>query len=60
MTRMIRLLGMCRCRIIVKGWSVMYGACRLGVPREYFVAGMDAEVEQAVRAGIETLRGLGC
>ena len=31
----------------------------LGVPREYFVAGMDAEVEQAVRAGIETLRGLG-
>ena len=32
---------------------------KLGVPREYFVAGMDAEVEQAVRAGIETLRGLG-
>jgi aspartyl-tRNA(Asn)/glutamyl-tRNA(Gln) amidotransferase subunit A len=32
---------------------------KLGVPREYFVAGMDTEVEQAVRAGIETLRGLG-
>src|SRR6266568_1388390 len=32
---------------------------KLGVPREYFVAGMDAEVEQAVRTGIETLRGLG-
>ena len=32
---------------------------KLGVPREYFVAGMDAEVEQAVRAGIETLRDLG-
>jgi aspartyl-tRNA(Asn)/glutamyl-tRNA(Gln) amidotransferase subunit A len=32
---------------------------KLGVPREYFVAGMDAEVEQAVRAGIETLRELG-
>ena len=32
---------------------------KLGVPREYFVAGMEAEVEQAVRAGIETLRGLG-
>src|SRR5215470_20231840 len=32
---------------------------KLGVPREYFVAGIDAEVEQAVRAGIETLRGLG-
>jgi len=32
---------------------------KLGVPREYFVAGMDAEVEQAVRAGTETLRELG-
>jgi aspartyl-tRNA(Asn)/glutamyl-tRNA(Gln) amidotransferase subunit A len=32
---------------------------QLGVPREYFVAGMDAEVEHAVRAGIETLRELG-
>jgi aspartyl-tRNA(Asn)/glutamyl-tRNA(Gln) amidotransferase subunit A len=32
---------------------------KLGVPREYFVAGMETEVEQAVRAGMETLRGLG-
>jgi aspartyl-tRNA(Asn)/glutamyl-tRNA(Gln) amidotransferase subunit A len=32
---------------------------RLGVPKEYFVAGMDAEVEQAVRAAIEVLRSLG-
>jgi aspartyl-tRNA(Asn)/glutamyl-tRNA(Gln) amidotransferase subunit A len=32
---------------------------RLGVPDEYFTKGMDAEVEQAVRAAIETLRGLG-
>ena len=32
---------------------------RLGVPREYFVAGMEPGVEGAVRAGIETLRGLG-
>jgi aspartyl-tRNA(Asn)/glutamyl-tRNA(Gln) amidotransferase subunit A len=32
---------------------------KLGVPREYFVAGMEAEVEHAVRAGIETLRELG-
>jgi aspartyl-tRNA(Asn)/glutamyl-tRNA(Gln) amidotransferase subunit A len=31
----------------------------LGVPREYFVAGMDAEVEQAVRTGVETLRQAG-
>ena len=28
---------------------------RLGVPREYFVAGMNGEVEAAVRAGIDTL-----
>jgi aspartyl-tRNA(Asn)/glutamyl-tRNA(Gln) amidotransferase subunit A len=32
---------------------------RLGVPREYFVDGMDHEVASAVRAGIETLGGLG-
>ena len=28
---------------------------KLGVPREYFVAGMDAEVEASVRAGIDVL-----
>ena len=32
---------------------------RLGVPREYFVAGMNAEVEAAVRAGIDTLSQAG-
>ena len=32
---------------------------KLGVPAEYFVGGMDAEVEAAVRAGIETLRQAG-
>ena len=32
---------------------------KLGVPGEYFVAGMDPEVEAAVRAGIETLRQAG-
>ena len=32
---------------------------KLGVPAEYFVDGMDAEVESAVRAGIETLRQAG-
>ena len=32
---------------------------KLGVPREYFVAGMEAEVEDAVRSGIETLRQAG-
>ena len=32
---------------------------RLGVPREYFVAGMEPGVEAAVRAGVATLRELG-
>ena len=32
---------------------------KLGVPREYFIEGMDAEVEAAVRAGFETLKALG-
>jgi len=32
---------------------------RLGVPREYFVAGMEPGVENAVRAGLDVLRGLG-
>jgi aspartyl-tRNA(Asn)/glutamyl-tRNA(Gln) amidotransferase subunit A len=32
---------------------------RVGVPREYFVEGMDPEVEASVRRAVETLRGLG-
>ena len=32
---------------------------RLGVPREYFVAGMEPRVEEAVRAAISTLEGMG-
>jgi len=32
---------------------------KLGLPKEYFVKGMDAEVEQAVRAAVEHCRGLG-
>jgi aspartyl-tRNA(Asn)/glutamyl-tRNA(Gln) amidotransferase subunit A len=32
---------------------------RVGIPDEYFIDGLDAEVEAAVRAAIETLRGLG-
>jgi aspartyl-tRNA(Asn)/glutamyl-tRNA(Gln) amidotransferase subunit A len=31
----------------------------LGIPREYFIEGLDPEVEQAVRNGIRTLEGLG-
>jgi aspartyl-tRNA(Asn)/glutamyl-tRNA(Gln) amidotransferase subunit A len=32
---------------------------RIGIPREYFIDGMDPEVERAVRATVEVLRGLG-
>jgi aspartyl-tRNA(Asn)/glutamyl-tRNA(Gln) amidotransferase subunit A len=32
---------------------------RLGIPDEYFIAGMDAEVTSAVRAAIDVLRSLG-
>jgi aspartyl-tRNA(Asn)/glutamyl-tRNA(Gln) amidotransferase subunit A len=32
---------------------------RLGIPREYFIDGMDPEVERAVRAAVDVLRGLG-
>ena len=32
---------------------------RIGVPKEYFVEGMDAEVEAAVRAALKRLRGDG-
>jgi aspartyl-tRNA(Asn)/glutamyl-tRNA(Gln) amidotransferase subunit A len=32
---------------------------KLGVPKEYFVAGMDPEVERAVRQAIDTYRKLG-
>ncbi len=33
---------------------------KVGVPKEYFVDGMDSGVREKVRAGIETLEGLGC
>jgi aspartyl-tRNA(Asn)/glutamyl-tRNA(Gln) amidotransferase subunit A len=32
---------------------------RIGIPAEYFIEGLDPEVEAAVRAAIDTLRGLG-
>jgi aspartyl-tRNA(Asn)/glutamyl-tRNA(Gln) amidotransferase subunit A len=32
---------------------------RIGIPREYFIDGMDPEVERAVRAAVDVLRGLG-
>jgi aspartyl-tRNA(Asn)/glutamyl-tRNA(Gln) amidotransferase subunit A len=36
------------------------GPWRLGVPREFFGAGLDPEVRAAVRAAIEFYRGSGC
>ncbi|MBI5135527.1 Asp-tRNA(Asn)/Glu-tRNA(Gln) amidotransferase subunit GatA [Candidatus Uhrbacteria bacterium] len=32
---------------------------RVGVPREYFIEGMDAEIEKSVRAAIDQLKDLG-
>ncbi len=32
---------------------------RIGVPKEYFIPGMDKEVEDSVRAALKTLAGLG-
>ena len=32
---------------------------RIGVPREYFIGGLQAEVEREIRAALATLRGLG-
>jgi aspartyl-tRNA(Asn)/glutamyl-tRNA(Gln) amidotransferase subunit A len=32
---------------------------KIGIPREYFIEGMDPEVERAVRDAIKTLEGLG-
>jgi len=36
------------------------GPWKLGVPREYFGAGLDAEVGEAIRAASEFYRGTGC
>src|SRR5262249_1565158 len=35
------------------------GGLRIGIPAEYFIEGLDQEVERCVRAAIETLRALG-
>ena len=35
------------------------GGMRLGLPAEYFVEGVDAEVKDAVRAAVDACRGLG-
>ena len=33
---------------------------KIGIPKEYFVTGLDKEVEGAITAAIEVLKGLGC
>ena len=33
---------------------------RIGIPKEYFAEGMDAEVRKKIEAGIEVLKKLGC
>lgn len=35
-------------------------ALRLGIPKEYFIAGIQPEVEEAIRKAISTLASLGC
>jgi aspartyl-tRNA(Asn)/glutamyl-tRNA(Gln) amidotransferase subunit A len=43
----------------VEGLRGGVAGLRLGVPDEYFIDGMDPEVERAVRAAIDVLKGLG-
>ena len=43
----------------VAGFAAGVAGLRLGVPDEYFIEGMDPEVEAAVRAAVDVLRGLG-
>jgi aspartyl-tRNA(Asn)/glutamyl-tRNA(Gln) amidotransferase subunit A len=42
-----------------KGLDTAIKGLRIGIPKEYFVEGMQAEVEQAVRAAVHTLETLG-
>ncbi|MGD0946322.1 MAG: Asp-tRNA(Asn)/Glu-tRNA(Gln) amidotransferase subunit GatA [Candidatus Binatia bacterium] len=42
-----------------KGLDGTIKGLRVGIPKEYFVEGMQAEVEQAVRAAVQTLETLG-
>ncbi|HEU5194714.1 MAG TPA: Asp-tRNA(Asn)/Glu-tRNA(Gln) amidotransferase subunit GatA [Methylomirabilota bacterium] len=43
----------------VAALSGQVAGLRIGVPDEYFGEGLDPEIDRAVRAAIETLRGLG-
>lgn len=40
-------------------WPESLKGVRIGLPKEYFVSGMDPEVEEVIRAGIAKIEGLG-
>ena len=42
------------------GLDQAVGDMRIGIPKEYFVDGMDGEVSNKIEAGIAILEGLGC
>jgi aspartyl-tRNA(Asn)/glutamyl-tRNA(Gln) amidotransferase subunit A len=44
----------------VKGLDQPIKGTRIGVPKEYFVGGLDPEVQAKIGAGIRTYAGLGC
>ena len=44
----------------VAGLSQPVNGMKLGIPKEYFGAGMDARVREKITAGIELLRKMGC
>ncbi|MBI4375788.1 MAG: Asp-tRNA(Asn)/Glu-tRNA(Gln) amidotransferase subunit GatA [Elusimicrobia bacterium] len=43
----------------LSGWEAGIEGLRIGVPREFFIKGLDPEVEASVRGSIETLESLG-
>ena len=51
--------GRSPCPTTWRRWRAAWHGLRIGIPREYFIDGMDPEVERAVRATVEVLRGLG-
>src|SRR5206468_7159654 len=44
----------------VKGLDKPIKGTRIGIPKEYFVGGLDAEVKAKVEAGMRVYESLGC
>src|SRR5262245_21363887 len=44
----------------VKGLDRPIKGTRIGIPREYFIGGLDAEVKAKIEAGMRIYEGLGC